>query len=92
MPTASTICRVKIEYGSLKRICPMKNVSCHSDLLELVASSPISRIQRGEISKLGWLMGSVKHTIWATPALTFTFQNPSSSLPYITTLLVGMLA
>jgi hypothetical protein len=34
-------------------------------LLDLVTSSLRRGIQRGEISKLGWLMGFVEHAIWA---------------------------
>jgi hypothetical protein len=38
---------------------PMKNLSRHTDLCELVTS-----LQMGEISQLIWLIGSVKHAIW----------------------------
>jgi hypothetical protein len=43
----------------------MKNLSCHTDLFELVTSLLIMRIQMGERSKLGWLIRLVKHAIWA---------------------------
>jgi hypothetical protein len=45
----------------------------------LVTSSLIRGIQIGEISKLGWLIGFVKHAIRAeflTPAVAFNFHNP----------------
>jgi hypothetical protein len=40
----------------------MKNLPRHNYLLELAISSPIRRIKMGEMSKLGWLIGLVKHT------------------------------
>jgi hypothetical protein len=44
----------------------MKDLSRHTDhLCELVASLLIRGIQMGETSKLGWLVGLVKHAIWA---------------------------
>jgi hypothetical protein len=43
----------------------MKNLSCHSDIFKFVTSLLIRRIQMGEMSKLGWLIDSVKHAIWA---------------------------
>jgi hypothetical protein len=44
----------------------MKNLSCHTYLLcELVTSLLIRGIQMGEMSKLGWPIGLVKHAIWA---------------------------
>jgi hypothetical protein len=44
----------------------MKNLSYHSDLLcDLVTLLLIRGIQKGEMSKLSWLIGSVKHVIWA---------------------------
>jgi hypothetical protein len=59
----------------------MKNLSRHTDLLcELVASSLIRGIQMGQISKLGWLVGLVKHVIWAT----FCFNNPDYRLIQMT--------
>jgi hypothetical protein len=42
----------------------MKNLSDHTDLpYALLPSLPISGIRVGQISKLGWLMGLVKHVI-----------------------------
>jgi hypothetical protein len=44
----------------------MKTLSCHTDLLcELVNSLLIRGIQLGEMSKLGWLIGLIKHAIRA---------------------------
>jgi hypothetical protein len=44
----------------------MKNLSRHTDLLcEVETSLLIRGIQIGEMSKLGWLIGLVKHAIWA---------------------------
>jgi hypothetical protein len=42
----------------------MTNLSRLTDLYELVTSSLIRGIQMGEISRLGWLIGLVKHAIW----------------------------
>jgi hypothetical protein len=44
----------------------MKNLSNHVDLpCELLTLLLIRGIQMGEMSKLGWLIGLVKHAIWA---------------------------
>jgi hypothetical protein len=44
----------------------MKNLSDHTNLpCELLTSLLIRGIQMGEMSKLGWLIGLVKHVIWA---------------------------
>jgi hypothetical protein len=44
----------------------MKNLSHPTDLFcELVTSLLIRGIQMGEISKVGWLIGLVKHAMWA---------------------------
>jgi hypothetical protein len=44
----------------------MKNLSRHTDLLcELETSLLMTGNQREEMSKLGWLIGLVKHAIWA---------------------------
>jgi hypothetical protein len=51
----------------------------------------------GEMSKLGWLIGLVKHAIWTDSLyflyllLTFNFQNPSFIPAYPMTLFIGML-
>jgi hypothetical protein len=61
----SAIYGVKIEqrFSLLK---PEKNKSDYSNLpCELLTSSQIRGIQIGEISKLGWLIGLVKHAICA---------------------------
>jgi hypothetical protein len=43
-------------------------MSDHTDLpCELLTSLLIRGIQMGEMSKLGWLIGLVKHAIWADP-------------------------
>jgi hypothetical protein len=43
----------------------MKNLSRHTDLFEWETSLLTRGIQIGEMSKLGWLIGLVKHTKWA---------------------------
>jgi hypothetical protein len=44
----------------------MKNLSHHTDLLcELATALLIRRIQMGDMSRLGWLTGLIKHAIWA---------------------------
>jgi hypothetical protein len=44
----------------------MKNLSYHTHLLgELLTSLLIKGIKMGEMSKLGWLIGLVKHAMWA---------------------------
>jgi hypothetical protein len=51
----------------------MKNLSHHANLLcELVTSLVTRGIQMGEMSKMGWLIGLVKHAIWAD-ALYFLY-------------------
>jgi hypothetical protein len=43
----------------------MKNLPHHTDLLcESVTSLLIRGIQMGEMSKLGWLIGLVKHAMY----------------------------
>jgi hypothetical protein len=66
----------------------MKNLSRHTDLCDLETSLLINGIQTGEMSKLGWLIGLVKHALWADslyvisiPAVNFNFQNPSITQP-----------
>jgi hypothetical protein len=43
----------------------MKNLLHHTDLCQLVTLLLIRGIRMGEMSKLGWLIGLVKHTVWA---------------------------
>jgi hypothetical protein len=43
----------------------MKNRSCHIVVCELVTSLLIKGIQMGGMSKQGWLIGLIKHAIWA---------------------------
>jgi hypothetical protein len=43
----------------------MKNLSRHIAVCELVTSLLIKGIQMGGMSRLGWLIGLVKHAIWA---------------------------
>jgi hypothetical protein len=43
----------------------MKNLSRHTDLCEFEISLLVRGNQIGEMSKLGWLIGLVKHAIWA---------------------------
>jgi hypothetical protein len=76
----------------------MKSLSDHTDLpYKLVTSLLISGIHVGEISKLGCLIGFVKHAIWEdsfisfTPAVTFDFQNPGFMPAYLMTFFMGML-
>jgi hypothetical protein len=52
----------------------------------------------GEMSKLGWLIGLVKHAIWADslyipiPDLTLNFENPSINPAYSIALFISMLS
>jgi hypothetical protein len=66
----------------------MKNLSHYTDLLcELVTSLLIRGIQMGEMSELGWMIGLVKHAIWADSLqylhllLLSTSKIPASSQP-----------
>jgi hypothetical protein len=44
----------------------MKNLSDHTDLpCELLISLLIRELHIGEISRLSWLIGLVKHVMWA---------------------------
>jgi hypothetical protein len=60
----------------------MKNLSYRIDLpCELVTSLMIKGSHMGEMSKLGWLIGLVKHAIWADSFISYTccyFQFPES--------------
>jgi hypothetical protein len=66
----------------------MKNLPHNADILcELVTSLLIRGIQVGEMSKLGWLIGLIKHAIWAD-SLYFLYllllsisENLASSQP-----------
>jgi hypothetical protein len=64
-------------------------------LCELVTSLLIRRIQMGEMSTLGWLMGLFKHAIWVHCIsfiyCYFQFPNPSFIPAYPVILFVGML-
>jgi hypothetical protein len=42
---------VSTEHARLKRIKPMGNLSCHSDLVQLVTSTLLSGVQMGLRSK-----------------------------------------
>jgi hypothetical protein len=59
----------------------MKNLSHRTDLpCDFLSSLMIRGIQTGEMSKLGWLVGLVKHAIWAH-SISYTccyFQFPKS--------------
>jgi ABC-type Fe3+-siderophore transport system permease subunit len=63
----------------------MKNLSHHADLLcEMVTSLLIRGIQMGEMSKLGWLIGLVKHATWTDFLYLLLFsisKIPASSQP-----------
>jgi hypothetical protein len=50
----------------------MKNQSDHTDFCGGFLTSLLMRIQMGEIYKLGWLKGLVKHATWAK-TLCFCF-------------------
>jgi hypothetical protein len=97
VPTASAICEVKIEHARLKRIKPMKNLSHHADLIELVTSLLTRGIQMGLTPELGWLIGMHKLAMWINflyflqPALTFNSQNPNIIPTYSLTHPAGML-
>jgi hypothetical protein len=46
-------------------VCPRYTPGhCHSDIFDLVTLSLISGIKMGELSRLVWLMGFVKHALW----------------------------
>jgi hypothetical protein len=64
------MCGVKPEHSRLKlyeNLWTLKdimdNLSRHTDLCELETSLLTRGIKIGEISKLGWLIGLVKHAI-----------------------------
>jgi hypothetical protein len=87
--TASAICGVQTEHSGLK---PYRNPSHHTGLLYvLVTSLLIRRIQIEEMSRLGWLVGFVKHIVFPIPAVTFNFQNPSFIPTSPVTVFIGML-
>jgi hypothetical protein len=72
----------------------MDNLSGHNNLLGSVTSLLIRGIQMEELSKLGWLIRLVKHSIWSNsmhifpaPAVIFNFQNFSFIPDYSMTLL-----
>jgi hypothetical protein len=51
----------------------MKNLSDHADLpCELITSVLIRGVQMGEMSKLGLLIGMVKHAICADSLVSYT--------------------
>jgi hypothetical protein len=43
----------------------MANLRYHGHLFGLVTPSLIRGVQLGEISRVGWLIGIFKHTVWA---------------------------
>jgi hypothetical protein len=63
MPTASAICEVKTDHSTLKPIESSEESLMSYCLCELVTSLLITGIHMGETSKLGWLIGLVKHSI-----------------------------
>jgi hypothetical protein len=65
--TTSAIFGVKTKYTRLKCIKHLMNLSCHSQLFELVTSVLIR-----DISRLDWLIGLVRHDIW-TDSLYFLY-------------------
>jgi hypothetical protein len=75
----------------------MKNLSDYQIFPELLTSLLIRGIQMGDMSKLGLLIGLVKHSILArfvifpVPAITFNFQNPSVIPAYPMTPFIGMM-
>jgi hypothetical protein len=76
----------------------MQNLSHYKDhLCELKSSLLIKGIEIGEMSKLGWPIGLVRHAIWADSLyflyllVTFNFQNTSFIPAYPMTLFIGML-
>jgi hypothetical protein len=66
MPSASAICGVKPEhlrlkpYGNQRRMVHVIQIFSELENLLLMRG-----IQIEEMSKLGWLIGVVKHAIWA---------------------------
>jgi hypothetical protein len=78
VPIASDICGVKTEHARFKRV-KLKNLSRHTDVFDVVSSSLMKGIQMGEMFKLGWLIGSVKHAIWPDiSGLCFYIQFPKT--------------
>jgi hypothetical protein len=76
----------------------MKNLSRHTDILCALETSLLMRgIHIGEMSKLDWLIGLIKHTIWADSLyflhllLLLNFQNPCIIPAYSMALFIGML-
>jgi hypothetical protein len=62
----------------------MKNLLDHADFpCELLTSLPTRGLQMGEVSTLGWMIGLVKHAIWADSFIFYAccyFQFPKSQL------------
>jgi hypothetical protein len=54
MATVGAVWGMNTENARFRRIQPAKNLSCHSDLSELVTSSLIKGVQIGEMSNMGW--------------------------------------
>jgi hypothetical protein len=51
----------------------LKNLSYHTDILcELVNSLLIKGIQMEELSEMCWLIGIIKHAIWADSLVSYT--------------------
>jgi hypothetical protein len=57
------ICGVRTVHARLTPTKPNKNLLGHSDIFELITSLLIRWIQMWEMSKLGWLIGLVKHAL-----------------------------
>jgi hypothetical protein len=71
----------------------MKNLSRHTDLCDLLTSLLMRGIQIGEMSRLSWLIGLVKHAIWVDSLyflypLLISITTPAYSM----TLFIGTLS
>jgi hypothetical protein len=96
--TTSTIYGVKTEHWDLNFIETCYIILMDTDLLcELVTLLLMLGVQMGEMPKLGWPIGLVKHAVWADflvfpiPSVTFNFQNRSFIPAYPIILFIGML-
>jgi hypothetical protein len=77
------------KLGAIPLCKLVKSLSHYTDFLcELVTSLLIRGIQMGEMSKLGWLIGFLKHTIWADslhfhPSFSLSFRSVHASSQFL---------
>jgi hypothetical protein len=67
LPATSAICGGETETTRCREL--VDNLSGHNDLFGSVNSSLISGIRIGKMSKLGWLIGLLKHAVQADSLL-----------------------